>query len=290
MPTKIEKDAVTGTETTGHEWDGIKELNTPLPKWWLWVLYATIAWSLVYYVFYPAIPYVTGATNGLLGWSSREQIREQLAEAEAARADYLDGLREVELAAIPDDARLFEFARRGGQAVFNENCAQCHGVGGAGNPGGFPVLADDVWLWGGTLDAISTTVQHGIRWNDDPDTRISEMPAFGEMLAREEVGQVADYVLSLSGGGEGTEADLEAGASLFLDNCAACHGEQGEGVQDLGAPRLNDAVWLYGGTRAEVIDQVARPKHGVMPAWSGRLDENTIKMLSIYVHSLGGGE
>ncbi len=289
MPTKIEKDAVTGTETTGHEWDGIKELNTPLPKWWLYVFYATIAWSLVYFVLYPAIPYLSGATEGVLGWSSREQVVKQLAEAEAAQAEYLEAIGGTELAAISDDATLFEFARRGGEAAFNENCAQCHGVGGAGNPGGFPVLADDVWLWGGTLEAIHTTLQHGIRWNDDPETRFSEMPPYGDIFSREEIGQVADYVLSLSGQvPEG--ADLEAGATLFADNCAACHGEQGGGMNELGAPRLNDAVWLYGGQREEIVSQITRPRHGVMPAWGGRLDEDTVKMLTIYVHSLGGGE
>lgn len=288
MPTKIEKDAVTGTMTTGHEWDGIKELNTPLPKWWVWVFYATILWSLVYFVLYPAIPYLTGATDGILGWSSREQIREQLAEARAAQAEYLQGIQEADLAAIADDAELFAFARRGGEAAFNENCAPCHGAGGAGNPGGFPVLADDVWLWGGSLEEIQTTLLHGIRWTEDPDTRLSEMPAF-DFLAREEVDQVAQYVLSLTGRADDAAA-AEAGQQLFLDNCAACHGEQGEGMQAVGAPALDDAVWLYGGTAEDVVAQVSRPKHGVMPAWGGRLNEETIKMLAIYVHSLGGGQ
>ena len=286
MPTKIEKDAVTGTETTGHEWDGIKELNTPLPKWWLYTFYATILWSLAYYILYPAIPYVTGATTGLLGWTSRGQIEEQLSAARAARADYLEAVQTTDLAAIPDNPELFFFARRGGEAAFNDNCAPCHGTGGAGNPGGYPVLADDVWLWGGTLEAIEVTIRHGIRWSEDEETRFNEMPPYGEILASEEIDEIADHVLSLSGGA----ASTEAGALLFADNCAVCHGEQGEGFPDMGAPRLNDAVWLYGGDKADIVAQISQPRQGVMPAWASRLDEETIKMLTLYVHSLGGGE
>ncbi|SMF40454.1 cytochrome c oxidase cbb3-type subunit 3 [Tistlia consotensis] len=289
MPTKIEKDAVTGTQTTGHEWDGIKELNTPLPKWWLYTFYACILWSLVYWVLYPAIPYITGATRGILGWSSRTQITEQLATAHAAQAEYLKGIHDTQLAAIPDNPKLFEFARRGGEVAFNDNCAPCHGVGGSGNPGGFPVLADDVWLWGGTLAAIQQTVTHGIRWSDDADTRVSEMPTFGEILSHDEINNVAEYVLSLSGRADDPKA-AEAGAQVFTDNCAACHGDKGQGSHDVGAPRLSDAVWLYGGTKADIVSQVTKPKHGVMPAWSGRLDADTIKMLAVYVHSLGGGK
>lgn len=286
MPTKIEKDAVTGTETTDHEWDGIKELNTPLPKWWLYTFYATILWSLAYYILYPAIPYVTGATTGLLGWTSRGQIEEQLSAARAARADYLEAVQTTDLAAIPDNPELFFFARRGGEAAFNDNCAPCHGTGGAGNPGGYPVLADDVWLWGGTLEAIEVTIRHGIRWSEDEETRFNEMPPYGEILASEEIDEIADHVLSLSGGADTTEA----GALLFAENCAACHGEQGEGIPDMGAPRLNDAVWLYGGDKADIVAQISQPRQGVMPAWASRLDEETIKMLTLYVHSLGGGE
>jgi cytochrome c oxidase cbb3-type subunit 3 len=287
MPTKVEKDSVTGTETTGHEWDGIKELDTPLPKWWLYILYATIAWSLVYYVLYPAIPGITGFTRGILGWSQREQIVEDLAAARAAQATYLDRIAAASPADIQADPDLLSFSLSGGRAAFADNCAPCHAPGGAGRPG-FPTLADDAWNWGGTLDAIETTLKYGIR-SGHAETRQSEMPAFGDILDQGQTGDVTAYVLSLSG----ADADAAAaarGEPLFAENCASCHGETGAGNQELGAPALGDQVWLYGGTAADVAAQIAKPKHGVMPAWTGRLDEPTIKMLTVYVHGLGGGE
>ncbi len=290
MPTKVEKDQLTGTETTGHEWDGIKELNTPLPKWWVYVFYATIVWSLGYFVLYPAIPLGSTYTKGILGWSSREQVEEQLARAEERQAEFLNGIRESSLPEIVDDPTLFQFARQGGAVYFADNCAACHGAGGMGNPGGFPVLADDAWIWGGDLEAIHATIRHGVRWDDDPDTRFSMMPAYGDgLLTAEEIGQVADYVLSLSGAApEG--ADPAAGAEIFAVQCAACHGENGTGLADLGAPNLTDAIWLYGGERSDVVAQITNPQHGVMPSWANRLDSEVVKMLTVYVHSLGGGQ
>lgn len=290
MPTKVEKDQLTGTETTGHEWDGIKELNTPLPKWWVYVFYATIVWSLGYFVLYPAIPLGSSYTKGILGWSSRGQLEEQLARAEERQAEFLNGIRESSLQEIVDDPTLFQFARQGGAVSFADNCAACHGAGGMGNPGGFPVLADDAWIWGGGLEAIHQTIQHGVRWDDDPNTRFSLMPAYGDgLLTAEEIGQVADYVLSLSGAApEG--ADLAAGAEIFAVQCAACHGENGAGLADLGAPNLTDAIWLYGGDRSDVVAQITDPQHGVMPSWANRLDSEDVKMLTVYVHSLGGGQ
>ncbi len=290
MPTKIEKDRLTGKETTGHEWDGIKELNTPLPKWWVYVFYATIIWSIGYFVLYPAIPLGSTYTKGLLDWSSRDQIREQLAAAEARQADYLTGIREASLEEILGDDTLFTFAQRGGETAFADNCAPCHGAGGKGNPGGYPVLADDAWIWGGSLEAIQQTIQHGVRWDEDPDTRFNMMPAYGDgLLADEEIAQVTDYVLSLSGRApEG--ADLAPGEEIFAVQCSACHGESGQGVQELGAPNLSDAIWLYGGERSDILSQINNPQHGVMPPWVGRLESETIKMLAVYVHSLGGGQ
>jgi cytochrome c oxidase cbb3-type subunit 3 len=290
MPTKVEKDQLTGKETTGHEWDGIRELNTPLPKWWVYVFYATIVWSLGYFVLYPAIPLGSTYTKGLLDWSSREQLEEQMTEAALDQAEYISGIRESSLEQIVDDPTLFEFAQRGGAVYFADNCSACHGAGGQGNPGGYPVLADDAWIWGGTLEAIHRTLLVGIRWDQNPETRINYMPAFGDgLLSDEEIGAVTDYVLSLSGSApEG--ADLTQGGEIYAIQCAACHGEKGEGVTDLGGPNLSDAIWLYGGERSEVISQIKWPKHGVMPAWTERLEPETIKMLSVYVHSLGGGQ
>jgi cytochrome c oxidase cbb3-type subunit 3 len=290
MPTKIEKDKVTGTETTGHEWDGIKELNTPLPKWWVYVFYATIVWALIYVVLYPAIPLGTTYTKGLLGWSSRDQLDEQITEARARQAEYLTGIRESSLEEIVADPTLFAFAQQGGRTAYMDNCSACHGAGGQGNPGGYPVLADDAWLWGGTLEDIHVTLLHGIRWDEDPETRFNMMPVYGDFMSDAEIDNVSAYVLSLSGGEVPADADLAAGEEIWAINCVACHGENGQGIADLGAPNLTDAIWLYGGTYDEIVAQIHQPKHGVMPAWGGRLEPEVVKMVSIYVHSLGGGQ
>jgi cytochrome c oxidase cbb3-type subunit III len=289
MPTKIEKDLVTGTQTTGHEWDGIKELDTPLPKWWIYVFYATIAWALAYYVLYPAWPSLSSHTSGIIGFSSRSEIREQLAEQAKQRAPFLDRLRAEPLDRIESQADLLNFAIAGGRATFLENCAPCHGSGGAGAKS-FPSLADDDWLWGGSREAILQTVTHGIR-NADADSRQSQMPRFGTdgVLKKNEINDVAEYVLSLSSTGT-DKAAAERGKPIFAENCAACHGEKGEGNQEVGAPNLSDKIWLYGGRKADVVETITNARAGSMPSWSGRLDEATIKMLTIYVHSLGGGK
>lgn len=292
MPTKVEKDSVTGQETTGHEWDGIKELNTPLPRWWLYVMYACIVYAVVYWVLYPAIPLGSTYTKGLIGGTAREAVADKLTAAREAQAGFVDRIAAADLAAVPADPELLSFSVAGGRAAFADNCAPCHGLGGAGRPGGFPTLADDDWLWGGSLEEIHTSIQHGIRSTDE-DARLSEMPAFGEILEPLQVEQVASYVLSLSGlPGESAEdaAAAKDGAPLFEENCAACHGEDGKGGRDFGAPNLADGLWLYGHSKEDVISQIRSPKHGVMPAWGGRLDPTTIKMLSVYVHTLGGGE
>ncbi len=282
MPTKVEKDAITGTETTGHEWDGIKELNTPLPRWWLYVLYATIAWSLVYYVLYPTIP----GSKGLLGYSQRVELSENLARAKARQAGNLKRVAATPMAEIRGDPELLNFVLTGGRAAFADNCAPCHAPGGAGRPE-YPVLADDDWLWGGGLEQIQHTILYGVR-NGHEEARFGEMPAFGAdgLLEADQIEAVADHVLALS---EGGAAD-GVGAEIYAENCAACHGASGEGGRDFGAPRLSDQIWLYGGKRSDVLAQIRRPRHGVMPSWTGRLDETTIKMLTIYVHALGGGE
>ncbi len=283
MPTKIEKDSITGTETTGHEWDGIKELNTPLPKWWLYVWYATIIWSAIYFVLYPTIPGI----KGLMGYSQREEVVERIAEARARQGGNMERIAAAELEGIKADADLLNFAMTGGRAAFADNCAPCHAAGGAGRPG-YPILADDNWIWGGSLDEIHQTLLYGIRAGND-ETRESDMPAFGadELLEKEQIDQVADYVLALSQ--QTARADMP-GAEIYAENCASCHGEAGEGGRDYGAPRLANQIWLYGGEKEDVVNQITRPRQGVMPAWADRLDETTIKMLTVYVHALGGGE
>jgi cytochrome c oxidase cbb3-type subunit 3 len=291
MPTKIEKDAVTGQETTGHEWDGIKELNNPLPRWWLYVLYATIAWSLVYYVLYPSWPLINSYTQGVLGLSHRQLVEERMAEARAAQADMVSGIANASLSEIEASDDLRTFAMRGGAAAFAENCQPCHGAGGSGALGRYPNLADDDWLWGGQLSEIQQTIQHGIRWPGDDETRFSQMPAFGQIgiLDREQVDQVAEYVMSLSGRAD-DPAKAEQGAAIFAEQCASCHGPDGKGNQEFGAPDLTDAIWLYGGDKRDIVETVTYARNQQMPAWAGRLDSTTIKMLAVYVYSLGGGE
>ena len=291
MPTKIEKDAVTGTETTGHEWDGVKELNTPLPTWWVYTFYATIVFAIVYCVLYPSWPWLDGYTHGLLGYSSRSELTEELAAQAKARAAYVDRIRAAALPDIRKDRELLAFAMAGGRSAFQTNCVQCHGAGGAGSAG-FPNLVDDNWIWGGSIDQIYKTIEHGIR-NSDDDSRQSLMPKFGAdgMLTTEQADAVTDYVLSLSGRGRATAqggATAEGGA-IFREQCVACHQVDGKGNQELGAPNLANGLWLYGGESKQVYRSIFYGRNGSMPAWSGRLDEATLKMLAIYVHALGGG-
>lgn len=289
MPTKVEKDAVTGRETTGHEWDGLKELDTPLPKWWLYALYASIAFAAVWVVLYPAIP-LRGAT-GLTGWTARGAIGPMLEEERARQEPMLARLREATPEEIAADPQLRAYALAGGRIAFANNCAGCHGAGGQGAQGGFPSLADDDWIWGGSFEAIGHTIRHGARNAESDEARATQMPRFlaDGMLTAAQVGDVAEHVLSLSGrAANGVSA--ERGAALFAENCASCHGERGEGNRDLGAPRLSDQVWLYGGDKASVLRSIGAGRGGVMPAWGGRLDPAVVNMLTVYVHALGGGE
>lgn len=281
-------DRLTGTATTGHEWDGIKELNTPLPKWWLYVFYATILFAIVYCVIYPAWPVPGGYTKGVIDWSSRKLVNERLAALQQERSVWTDEIRKMSLEQIAANPDLSTIAAHGGSSVFANNCAPCHGTGGIGRPGGYPTLLDDDWIWGGTLNDIATTVTHGIRNTTDPDARSTQMPAFGVdgILTPEQIAAVADHIIALRGAGP----DNAEGAQLYADNCAACHGEYGKGNHELGAPNLTDQIWLYGGTRADIIAQIAKPRMGVMPPWGGRLTDVQIKEVTIYVHGLGGGQ
>ena len=289
MPTKIEKDVVTGTDTTGHEWDGLKELNTPLPKWWVYILYATIAWSAVWFVLYPSVPGITGYFHGILGYSQRAAVDDAVRAVAAQRAVTMDKIKALSFADIRKDPELVAAADTAGRIAFANNCQPCHGGGGGGQPG-YPALAAGAWIWGGTLEAIQQTIIYGIRSGDEK-ARDSQMPRFGVdgILKPEQIQQIADYVMTLYGNvGPGT--DVSAGKQLFADNCAVCHGDAGQGDREKGAPRLASRVHLYGNDRATVVTQITSPRMGVMPAWHTRLDEATIKSLALYVHSLGGGE
>lgn len=274
--------------TTGHSWDGIEELNNPLPRWWLWTFYATIIWGIGYTVLYPAWPLVSGATPGLLGYSSRQEVQTDIANVTAANAAIDARLMSTDLNAVADDPTLQRYATAGGGALFKTYCSQCHGSGAAGNIG-YPNLLDDDWLWGGTLSDINTTISHGVRWDQDPDTRFSQMPAFGEILSAPEITQVVEYVRALSNQ-ENDPALAAKGQEVFANNCSACHGEKGTGGQDLGAPNLTDPIWLYGGDRKTLTTTVTKARYGMMPAWSQRLDPSQVRQLAVYVHQLGGGQ
>jgi len=285
----IEKDPISGVYTTGHEWDGIKELNTPMPRWWVYVFWATIIWSIGYWVVYPTWPTTTGFTPGIWHWTAREELEGDLAQQKAARSKWLVKIDGATVDQIEADKELRNYALAGGRIAFGENCAACHGTGGVGSPGAYPSLADDVWLWGGTLADIQQTITHGVR-NEDTESRSTIMPNFGVdgVLAPEQIAQVAEYVASLS---RKQPAAGSPGEAIFAENCVVCHGEGGVGTKEVGAPPLNTLVRTFTKPTVEGISQqVNKPKHGSMPSWGRRLDPATIKELTIYVHSLGGGQ
>jgi cytochrome c oxidase cbb3-type subunit 3 len=290
VPTKIEKDAVSGRETTGHEWDGIKELDTPTPKWWLYVFVASIVWAAGLCLLYPSIPYGPGYFHGLLGYSTRTAVDAEVAKLVIQRKGSMDKIAAMSFDAIKADPALMEVALTSGRITFAENCQPCHGPGGGGRPG-YPALAAGAWIWGGTLDNIQQTVTHGIR-SADADTRQSAMPRFGAdgILKPAEIEAVANYVWATFYDHPGASRDVSAGAKIFADNCAACHGEQGQGNSELGAPKLASQVHLYGNAHETIINQVTLPRQGVMPNWGVRLDPAIIKAVTLYVHAMGGGE
>jgi len=276
--------------TTGHEWDGIHELNTPLPRWWLWLFYATIIWAIGYWVVYPAWPLVSSYSKGIVNWHSRDAVAADLAALQAQRGPMMARLASASLPQIESTPELLDFARALGRRAFADDCAPCHGAGGGGAKG-YPNLTDDDWLWGGTLAEIEQTITHGIRSGDDQGHQ-GAMPAFGRdaILKRDDILAGADYVRSLSGLSTTPGADLARGGKIFAENCAPCHGAQGKGNRELGAPNLTDKIWLYGSDTATIIDGIWNGHGGVMPAWGSKLDVVTIKALTLYVHTFGGGE
>ncbi|HEY8380534.1 MAG TPA: cytochrome-c oxidase, cbb3-type subunit III [Microvirga sp.] len=283
-------DASTGRETTGHEWDGIRELNNPLPRWWLMVLYATIVWSIGYWIVYPAWPLVSDYTRGVFGYSQRQVVMEEVAAAKAARGVQGQALAAASLEEIRRNPDLLSLAMANGKAAFGDNCASCHGTGATGRIG-YPNLQDDEWLWGGTLDDIHQTIRVGARAGHT-ETRQGDMLAFGRdgILKRDEVEKVANYVLSLSGPAFNPKLKLDDGEKLYAANCAACHGDAAKGNREMGAPDLTDAIWLYGSQPQQVMATITNGRKGVMPAWETRLDPVTVKSLAVYIHSLGGGK
>jgi len=285
-----EIDALTGTATTGHEWDGLRELNTPLPRWWLWLFYITIVWAIGYWIVYPAWPLLNNSTQGVFGWHTRSAIVADLDELKRLRGSMMDKLAGATLADIVADPQLLDFARAQGRVSFADNCAPCHGAGGGGGKG-YPNLNDDDWLWGGKLADVEQTIRHGARAGDDKG-RQGNMPAFGRdgILKANEISASADFVRSLAGLSVEKDADLTLGKKVFADNCAVCHGESGKGNRELGAPNLTDKIWLYGSDKVTIVQGIQNGRGGLMPAWNGRLSESVIKALTVYVYSFGGGE
>ena len=283
-------DPLTGTATTGHDWDGIHELNTALPRWWLWTFYACIVWAIGYWVVYPAWPLLTNSTQGVFGWHTRSAVVTDLDELKLVRGPMMDKLTNVSVADIVKDPQLTDFARGLGRTAFGDNCAPCHGAGGGGAKG-YPNLNDDDWLWGGKLASIEQTVRHGAR-SGDKDDHEGNMPAFGRegMLKPSQISATADFVRSLSGLAVEKGADLALGKQVFADNCAVCHGPEGKGNREVGAPNLTDKIWLYGPDKETIMQGIQNGRGGTMPAWQGRLSEPVLKALVVYVYSFGGGE
>jgi len=289
MSTEREIDPHSGIETTGHEWDGIKELNHPLPRWWLWVWYACILFSIGYWVAYPAWPMLKGYTHGMLGYSQRQIVGDEIKTARAAQTKFIEAIRSTGLADVQKDPELLTFALTGGRIAFLNNCAGCHGRNATGAIG-YPNLAADRWLWGGKLEDIYKTIRVGVR-STSKDTRQNQMPHFGtdKILDPAQINDVTEFVLSLSSRSQDEAAALR-GKALFADNCVACHGPQGKGNFELGAPDLTTKIWLYGSRKEDIAHSIEIGHAGVMPTWEGRLDDATIKELALYVHSLGGGQ
>jgi len=283
-------DVATGTELKGHEWDGIAELDTPLPRWWLWTFYSTILFAIGYVIAYPAIPMLHDYTRGALGWSSRGALDKELAAREAEVAPLRLAIANAAITDLPARPQLMQAAVEGGRAAFKFHCVQCHGSGAAGAKG-YPNLNDDDWLWGGDLATIEKTITDGVRNPDHAETRVSIMPAFGrdQLLTGAQVNDVVAHVRVISRQDK-TSAASQRGAKVFADNCAVCHGAEGKGTRALGAPNLTDGIWLYGGDAETIHDTVWNSRQGVMPRWDDKLDKSTIRMLATYVHSLGGGE
>lgn len=281
------KDEISGVDTTGHEWDGIRELDNPLPRWWLWVFYASIAFAIGYWVLMPAWPGLNGYTQGLLGKSDRREVARSLADLQTLRSAGVSRLRNASLAQIEGDQELQAYAMQVGQSVFGDNCATCHGAGGGGAKG-YANLRDDVWLWGGSLEDIQRTITFGVRSGED-QARISQMPAFGRdsLLPPAQISDLTEYVVALSGRKANAAAARRA-APVFAEQCASCHGPAGKGDQAVGAPDLTDGDWLYGSDRAAIMAQIQNGRGGVMPAWGHRFDAETIKALAVYIHANSG--
>lgn len=284
-----ERDPVTGHMTTGHEWNGIKELHTPVPKpVWFFLITLTlfgIVWSLLM----PSWPYGTGYFRGWLGIDERNTVARRLDEGVAQRAGWVARIESEDFSAIQADPDLMRIVRETGHTLFGDNCAACHGIGGTGNSG-YPNIEAAPMLWGDAPETVAETIRVGIN-GADPETRVSQMLAFGrdQVLERPAILQLVTYVRSLSGVAPETDADraaIEVGRTLFAENCVSCHGADAKGLKDLGAPDLTDHYWIYGSDRDAIYRTIYSGRQGHMPSWGLRLSPLDIKILALYVTDL----
>lgn len=288
-----ERDPVTGRKTTGHEWNGIKELDTPVPRGVLLFLVVTHLWAIGWWFFAPAWPLGTTYTKGILDLSQKQTVEESIIEGQNQRATWATRIENESYDTILADQDLMQIVRGTGRQLFGDNCAACHGVDGRGRAN-YPDLTDDDWLWGGGPELIEQTMRVGIN-SQHPDSRIAQMPSFGRdgMLERDQVRSVASYVYSLTNPDYSTPTTLPqitAGQEVFVATCAACHGEDAKGNREMGAPNLTDGRWIYGGDLQSIIASVHGGREGHMPTWDERLTNTEIRLLSLYVHDLGTGQ
>ncbi|MCF6217204.1 MAG: cytochrome-c oxidase, cbb3-type subunit III [Gammaproteobacteria bacterium] len=271
---------------TGHEWDGIRELTNPPPRWWNIAFVMSFVWMVAYIIIYPSIPLVNDYTKGAMGWSALQEYKDAVAKNDAIRAPYIAKLEKMSAEEILGDQEMKNFADSYTKALFGDRCASCHGSNGQGVDDMFPVLNDDDWLYGGTLQDITDTIAGG---------RLGFMSAFQGQLDEAELGQLADFVLNVSSG-KATQAGWDAYNNA---GCSGCHAEDATGNKWVGAPNLTDSIWRFGGGRDEVLhtikfgvnqDGVEGTRSGVMPGFSEVLSANDIKLLTVRVWSLGGGQ
>ncbi|TRL37345.1 cytochrome-c oxidase, cbb3-type subunit III [Rhizobium straminoryzae] len=282
-----ERDPVTGYLTTGHEWNGIKELNTPVPRIVYVFLSLTTTFGLIYWLLMPALPLGTTYTKGLLGYDERRVVERAVAHAEAERAPWHEVLDRQDFASFAADPAAMQEIREAGRLLFGQNCAACHGIHATGNTG-FPNLAAGALNWGDRPEVLQQTIRVGVN-SDHPESRTAQMPAFGQdgILSRPEVDAVIAYVHDLSRDGTAVSALAHpAGARIFAAQCAACHGADARGKADVGAPNLTDTTWLYGGDLQTIFQTVWYGRQGHMPSWEARLGARNVKLLAAYVADL----
>jgi cytochrome c oxidase cbb3-type subunit III len=280
-----DRDGYTGYLTTGHEWSGLKELNTPVPRVLYFFLTITFLFSVGYWALMPAWPLGVTYTKGLLGIDQRKIVAASLQAAASERSVWTEKIRTEDFSAIQSDPQLMEIVRDTGHSLFGNNCVACHGLDAKGGPG-FPNLTTSSWLWGGKPEDIFNTIRVGVN-SAHPDTHVSQMPAFGrdQILPRADILKVASFVYSLSNPNpkEFDPKSVEAGKAIFAANCVACHGEDAKGNPELGAPNLTDQFWIYGGDFDTIDTTVWGGRQGHMPTWESRLSELDRKILTLYL-------